>query len=187
MRVCYADPPYLGTAARRYGKLHPDAWTYDHLETYGALIQRLCEEFPDGWALSLSSTTLRALLPLCPNDVRVMAWVKPWCSFKPGVNPAYAWEPVILRGGRKRCRNEMTEIDFLHAPAATQKGLAGAKPKAFAFWIFRVLGLRSGDEIVDLFPGSGAIGRAWEEYCAQQPLLLIQRPTRKNKVVGWSI
>ena len=36
---------------------------------------------------------------LCPSGVRIGALVKPFAVFKTGVNPAYAWEPVIFRLG----------------------------------------------------------------------------------------
>jgi hypothetical protein len=107
MRFAYADPPYLGLAAKFYGHLHADAADYDKPETHQALIDRLCAEF-DGWALSLHTPSLRAILPMCPPDVRVMAWVKPFASFKPGVGVAYAWEPIIVRGGRRRTRKQQT-------------------------------------------------------------------------------
>jgi hypothetical protein len=38
------------------------------------------------------------------------------------------------------------------------------KPAAFAEWIFRLLGAVPGDTFADLFPGSGAITRAWHLY-----------------------
>src|SRR5205823_3197858 len=90
IRVAYADPPYPGQAKKHYGSEE-----VCHRE----LITRLTDEYPDGWALSTSSPSLTALLPLCPPGCRVGAWVKPFCVYKPGVNPAYAWEPVIWRGG----------------------------------------------------------------------------------------
>jgi hypothetical protein len=99
MKFCYADPPYFGLAQQFYGHLHPEAAAYDKLETHAALINRLSDEYPDGWAMSLQSPALKHILPLCPTDCRVMAWVKPFASFKPGVGVAYAWEPVIIRGG----------------------------------------------------------------------------------------
>ena len=161
MRVAYADPPYVGQAKRHYGRLGGSE--VDH----AALIDRLCTDYPDGWALSASSPSLRALLPLCPPDVRVMAWVKPFCSFKPGVNPAYAWEPVLMRGGRQRDRSAETVRDWVAANITLRRGLAGAKPEAFCFWLFSVLGLRPGDTLDDLFPGSGAVTRAWARYQRQ--------------------
>ena len=155
MKFAYADPPYIGMARKHYG---PDAREVNH----ALLIAHLCDEFPDGWALSLSAPTLREILHLCPDDVRVGAWVKPFASFKPGVNPAYAWEPVVFRGGRKRDRTENTVRDFVSANITMKKGVPGAKPDAFCQWIFDLLGMRTTDEFVDLFPGSGSVAEAWE-------------------------
>jgi hypothetical protein len=115
--------------------------------------------------LSLSSPTLKTVLNLCPDDVRVSAWTKTFAAFKPGVNPAYAWEPVIWRGGRKRGRDENTVRDWVSCPITLKRGVSGAKPDQFCFWIFDLLGMRHGDEFVDMFPGSGAVGRAWEKWC----------------------
>jgi len=42
--------------------------------------------------------------------------------------------------------------------------LVGMKPPALAVWLFEQLGVRPGDELADLYPGSGAIGRAWQHY-----------------------
>lgn len=157
MRFAYADPPYVGQARKHYGA---GAREVNH----ELLIAHLCDEFPDGWALSLHSPSLRQILNLCPDDVRVGAWVKPFAAFKVNVNPAYAWEPVIFRGGRKRGRDENTVRDFVSAPITLRKGVSGAKPEAFCQWIFDLLGARPSDEFVDLFPGSGAVGEAWERF-----------------------
>lgn len=43
--------------------------------------------------------------------------------------------------------------------------VVGAKPAAFIRWVFDLLGALPGDEFVDVFPGSGGVGRAWELYC----------------------
>lgn len=40
----------------------------------------------------------------------------------------------------------------------------GRKPIAFAAWLFGLLGAVPGDELADLFPGTGVIGRAWESF-----------------------
>ncbi len=42
--------------------------------------------------------------------------------------------------------------------------LIGAKPAAFCRWIFDLLGAQPGDELVDLFPGSGGVSRAWAAF-----------------------
>lgn len=158
MRFAYADPPYLGLASM-YD--HPESHVFDTIEGHRALIERLCSEFPDGWAMSLSAPTLKDILPLCPRDCRVGAWVKPFASFKPHVNPAYAWEPVIFRGGRKRDRTHRTVRDWVSCSITLRRGFFGAKPDGFCWWLFDLLGMEADDDFVDLFPGSGAVGRAW--------------------------
>lgn len=40
-----------------------------------------------------------------------------------------------------------------------RRGVVGAKPAAFAAWLRVLLGYREGDQLIDMFPGSGAIGR----------------------------
>lgn len=165
MKFAYADPPYLGCAVAFYGDRHPEAGVYDTLDGHRALVGRLTTEFPDGWAMHLHSPSLRHILPLCPADCRVGAWVKPFCSFKPGVNPAYAWEPVVWRGGRKRERPEPKVRDFAAVNVTLRAGFPGAKPENLCFWVFTLLNALPGDELCDLFPGSGAVGRAWSEYC----------------------
>lgn len=163
MKVAYADPPYLGWG-RYYAEHHPDAMDWNDPETHRALVKRLCNEFPDGWAMSLSSPSLRTILPMCPEDIRLGQWVKPFCSFKPGINPAYAYEPVIWRGGRKRTREQPTVRDWVSANITLKRGLTGAKPREFCRWLFEVLNLTSGDDLVDLFPGTGAVTAAWAEF-----------------------
>lgn len=157
MRFCYADPPYPGCAHR-----YPEKTEVDHAE----LVATLVRDFPDGWALSTASTTLAQVLELCPKGVRIGAWVKPFAVFKPNVNPAYAWEPVIFMGGRKRTRQEPTVRDWHSANITLKKGLCGAKPPTFNQWILDILGYRQGDEIVDLYPGTGGMSAA---LAAQEP------------------
>lgn len=154
MVVHYADPPYPGCAKRHY-----DCPEVNHAE----LIFRMNHE-ADIWALSTNSTTLRQVLELCPPDVRVGAWVKPFAVFRPGVNPAYAWEPVIFRGARKRPRTIPTVRDWVSANITMKRGVHGAKPDSFCFWLFDLLGLHPEDEFHDLFPGSGAVSRCWETW-----------------------
>jgi hypothetical protein len=167
MKFAYADPPYYGLAKAFYGDMHPEAHVYDTLDGHQRLIDRLCQEFPDGWAMSLHTPSLRHILPLCPEDCRVAAWVKPFASFKPNVNPGYAWEPVIFRGGRKFTRSDRTVRDFVAANITLKRGFAGAKPAAFCFWVFNLLNMQPEDEFHDLFPGSGAVKRAHEAWQRQ--------------------
>ncbi len=157
MRIAYADPPYLGQAKR-----YPEKREVDHV----ALIKQLGEY--DAWALSCSSPSLQYLLSICPDKVRVAAWVKPFCIFKPNVNPAYAWEPVIFNGARKRDRKVPTVRDWVSANITLQKGLVGAKPPEFCGWLFELLGMNSKDAFDDLFPGTGIVTSSWELWRENQ-------------------
>jgi hypothetical protein len=128
---------------------------------------KLVSDFPDGWAMSCSSPSLRELLPACPADVRIGAWVKPFHAYKKGVRPAYAWEPVVYRGGRNRNHPPppkggvaTTPKDFVSANITLKKGLVGAKPLEFCQWVLDLLGYREGDELVDMFPGTNAMAKA---------------------------
>jgi hypothetical protein len=167
MKFAYADPPYLGCGVKHYGHQHEAAADYDRIETHAALIERLMREY-HAWALSLHSPSLRAILPLCPADVRVGGWFKPFASFKPNVNPGYCWEPVIFYGGRSAAarggRTSATVRDYVEANITMQKGTSGAKPDRFCYWLFEFLGAQATDEFHDLFPGSGAVTRAWETW-----------------------
>lgn len=168
MRFAYADPPYLGLAEKFYGRLHPEAAAYDHIDSHKALVARLCDEFSDGWAMSMTSGNLHDILPIVPKEARIMAWVKPFASFKPGVGVAYAWEPVIVMGGRRRTREQRTVRDWCAVNITLKRGFTGAKPADFVFWILDVLNVQPGDEICDLFPGSGAVQQAIDAFLNAQ-------------------
>jgi hypothetical protein len=71
------------------------------------------------------------------------------------------WEPVIVCQGR-RLRPGVR--DWLSAQPARRGGtLPGRKPLAFCAWLFRILGMRPGDELIDLYPGTGIVSRSWRE------------------------
>lgn len=168
MRFAYADPPYLGCGHLYVGQ-HPDALIWDDPETHRRLIARLSDEYPDGWALSLSSTTLKTLLPMCPADVRICSWVKPFAAYKRNVRIAYTWEPVIVRGGRVSSRDGApVGRDHLSEPITLRRGLTGAKSERFCRWVLDLLGYIEGDQVDDLFPGTGVMARV----LAQTSLLL---------------
>ncbi len=169
IKAAYADPPYLGCGVKHYGALHAHAADYDDPEMHRTLIVRLCDEF-DSWALSLHEPSLRTMLSMCPTDVRVGAWVKPFASFKANVTRAWTWEPVIFRFARARTREQPTWRDHVSAPIAMRKGFPGAKPDAFSFWVFEGLNLLPSDDFVDVFPGSGAVGAAWEAWRNRHPV-----------------
>lgn len=177
MRFAYSDQPYFGMCGS-YDHDHGDGYAngipqgcWDDADTHANLVAYLCDEF-DGWAMSLTTPSLKTLLPLCPDDARVAAWVKPFASFKPGVNPGYCWEPVIFWHPRtKRDRTERTVRDYFSTGITLQRGFFGAKPEPFVWWLLDLLGVRRGeDEFVDLFAGSGAVGRAYDAWVAQPEL-----------------
>ena len=167
MKAAYADPPYLGCGAKHYGNLHNEAAHYDTPEAHNQLIERLCDEY-DTWALSLHEPSLRTILAMCPDDVRVAAWVKPFAAFKANVTRAWAWEPVIFKFARSRARTQDTWRDFVAEPIAMRRGFPGAKPEKFCFWVFDGLNLTADDEFDDIFPGSGAVGDAWVKWKSAQ-------------------
>jgi hypothetical protein len=158
LRWGYADPPYPGMSG--FYKDHPDyAGEVDHAE----LVERLCRDY-DGWVLHTASSTLAEVLAVCPPEVRVLAWVKPFASWKKGVYPAYAWEPILLWGGRRAFGSRQTPRDYCAEGITLKRGLTGAKPQAVCLWLFDCLGAEPDDDLVDLFPGSGAVTRAWEAF-----------------------
>lgn len=174
LTMAFADPPYVGQSFKHY-RNHPDyAGEVDHERLIGSLI----EDYPDGWALSASAPSLRYLLPLCPENARVMAWVKPFAAFKRNVRVAYAWEPIIVVPA-ERLEGATPTRDFVEdlrlidlelavrEPITMRRGFTGAKPDKFCWWLFEAMGLRPCDELHDLFPGSGAVGAAWDSWRAR--------------------
>ena len=153
IRLAYADPPYPGRARKYY----PDAGgEVDHPK----LITSLTAVY-DGWALSTAADALRAILPFCPPEARVCAWVKPIGASTRSYGLHNCWEPLIVVAGRRRRPGVR---DWLAAqPARFGGDLMGRKPIAFAAWLFDALGAAPGDTLADLFPGSGVISRAWAE------------------------
>lgn len=171
MKFAYADPPYLG-CGRLYPE-HPEARIWDDPETHRALIERLSQEYPDGWALSCHTPSLKTLLPMCPDDVRIGAWTKPFHVYKKGVRPAYAWEPLLYRGGRnskhpppEKGGKATTPKDFIAVNITLKKGLTGAKPPGFCAWVLDLLNFQPGDQLDDLFPGTGSMTTALEARAA---------------------
>jgi hypothetical protein len=164
LRFAYADPPYPGMSEHYYGDHQDFAGEVDHRQ----LVRRLLRDFPDGWALSTSSATLHHVLRLCPPEVRVGAWIRPMTHTRGLKRPRKAWEPVIFFRGRERPPDAPLLLDWIYAPiidwAKYPGGVIGMKPPEFSWWMFDCLGAQAGDELVDVFPGSGAVTRAWERY-----------------------
>lgn len=157
MRFAYADPPYLGCGAL-YAAHHSEALAWDDPETHRQMVERLMDEYSDGWAISLHEPSLRFYLSVVPDAARVASWVKPFAIYKPNVTRAWTWEPVIFYGGRPIPRSAPTWRDHLSEPITLRKGLTGAKPWRFCEWVLDGLGYQPGDTLDDLFPGTGVMG-----------------------------
>lgn len=170
MRFAYADPPYLG-CGRLYRQHHPDAMDWNEPETHQRLIERLCDEWPDGWALSLHVPSLKALLAMCPDDVRIGAACKNFTQIRRNTTVQWMWEPVIWRGGRRGSVDPISRDWMLWntAPRSGAKdGIIGGKPRDFSRWVFSLLNAQKDDTLDDLFPGTGAVTAAWQEFIGQQ-------------------
>ena len=159
LRFAYADPPYVG-CSKYYD--HPDAARWDDPAEHVELMHNLDVAF-DGWALSASSSALPAILPASPCGTRVAVWVKPFAAYKRNVRVAYTWEPVLWRRSAARREGDPVGRDHLSCPITLRRGLVGAKPEAFARWLLTLLGWQPGDELIDMFPGTGVVGRTATE------------------------
>lgn len=172
MKIGYADPPYIGCA--HLYKDHPDfAGEVDH----AALIGRLESEF-DGWVLHTSATptAIATLAPLIlKTDARWCSWVKGFAAFKRNVPVGYAWEPVIIKPARKPVVSKRLVMrDWIQESITLKRGLTGAKPEAVCHWAFELAAARPEDELVDLFPGTGAVTRAWATWQGKFTLPALQ-------------
>lgn len=154
---CYADPPYPGLSKRYYGREQSYAGEVDHR----ALIASLEASAYAGWALSTSARSLGDVLPLCPPGARVCAWIKPHGVSSKTRGLHNVWEPLIVVTSRHLRPGVPDALRAL--PARGGGELMGRKPLAFAAWLFACLGMRPGDTLVDLYPGTGVIGRAWAD------------------------
>ena len=165
MKLAYADPPYLGCA--KYYPDHPDSAKWDNVDSHIDLMHALDREY-DGWAYSLTSTSLRILLPSSPSGVRIASWVKPFAAFKRNVRIAYTWEPIVFKPGRDSSKlGAPVGRDYLAESITLKKGLTGTKPDRFNDWILTLLGYIPGDQVDDLFPGLGGLGRAVERKISE--------------------
>ena len=184
MSFAYADPPYLGSA-KRYANEHAEASAYDSVDAHRDLIDMLVVKYPDGWALSCSSTSLQTILAMCPQGIRIAAWVKPFAAFKRNVRNAYTWEPVIVSGGRMSSKDGAPVTrDHLAESITLVKGLCGAKPERFCIWVLAMLGYVPGDRVDDIFPGTGVMARVLRDSADGLDVARLRgRPTQDRGVV----
>ncbi len=190
MKLAYADPPYPRQAKRHYKNdpsgipaeevnsaelLKELLKNYDGfaLSTNEPGIEIIKDSLPKGYFKQ--------------HEIRIGVWVKPFCSWKPTHRVQYTWEPVlyhpvrpngnksipsvrdhiIVDNGKDACvdcfmLNCCRQIPSVavRANITLRKGTHGAKPDAFCDWILDIIGYQSGDQIDDLFPGTGAMSQA---------------------------
>lgn len=181
MRLCIADPPYLGVAAQWYGDNakktfqgavfarsngerkssnsdnHEHAANWDDPAMHEALVARLMNDY-DGWAIAMAWYNLRDYLQWVPRDSWLGIWDKG--NAPPGGSRLHnVWEPVIVYPPRTRRKpnGPGTAVrSLLTAPAP--QNFVGAKPPAWTRWVLDMLGYdQDTDTVDDLFPGSGAV------------------------------
>ena len=182
VKLCIADPPYLGVANFWYGDgalhgepsarfkaasahvrkadYHPDAAKWDDPESHRLMVARLQSEY-DGWAVAMKVSSLWNYLQ----------WVKPaagvtiaaYCktnTMPTNAHPFRSWEPVLLSvpKGRRSPTGGLVTLDWkVDNPP---KGFAGAKSKTWTRWVLDMLGYDpESDTVDDLFPGSGAVAQ----------------------------
>lgn len=156
-RFAYADPPYVG-CSHLYPE-HPNAARWDDPDEHVQLMRDMDRDY-DGWALSLHVPSLAALWPAAEQmGARLGAWVKTFAAYKRNVRVAYTWEPLIWKRSAERREGDPVGRDHLSCQIAMERGLPGAKPPEFCRWVLMLLGHQDGDELVDIFPGTGVMSR----------------------------
>lgn len=160
-RIGIADPPYPGKAWLY--KDHPDyGGEVDHDE----LLRRLVSF--DGWALATSGEAAGDLLCLARSmdpRVRLAPWVRGARTTR-GTVPTAAWEAVLFVPARAGLvvGAQVPDAFVFHPQARTSDParVIGAKPAAWTAWVLGLVQAAPGDDVVDLFPGSGGVARAVE-------------------------
>ena len=172
MRLCIADPPYLGRSRYYDGRgasgyksrgrmniaadAHPDAAKWDDPQSHIDLVALL--ETYDGWVVAMSRDSLPIYLAAAPT-ARVCVWHNP-AAWPPGNRVHATWEPMLARIPTTRAKQGSAQYvkDVLTCVPPRQSGFIGAKPAAWTRWALDVLGYDAEtDTVDDLFHGSGAV------------------------------
>lgn len=157
---------YYGDGARSSKEtpadFHQSAGEWDDPARHRRLLEELLDEF-DGWAIATTMDGLDHYRPL-PIPARILIWHRPNSTPTPNQLIRNNLEAVIVyppRGRRGRVPGRMPVPDLLTTPVHTLSGFPGAKPPAWTRWVLDALAYHPDtDELVDLFPGSGAVTHA---------------------------
>ena len=186
LKLVIADPPYLGRASTWYGSsirksqlgaihggtakinykpadYHPEAHLWDDPNKHQTLITELENNY-DGFALCMAHDNLQDLLPMFSVKIKVCIWHKWTLPSRSVISNNY--EPVIIRvpDSRKGAKKGFTTPDVFTYQKREGVGFAGRKPEAFTHWLLNLMQYQEGDELIDLFNGSGAVVDAINSY-----------------------
>ena len=180
MKFCISDPPYLGRAVRWYGEggcgygkgvnqadNHPEAYLWDKPETHIQLVHDLQSNY-DGWAIAMSvhslSTYLSAVETDSRNGIRVCVWHKT-AAVTSGNRVTNNWEPVLVKmpASRKGWKSGAARTSDVMSCNPLRSGFVGSKPAEWTHWVLDLMGYQEGDEVVDMFNGSGAVANALKQ------------------------
>lgn len=184
MRLCIADPPYLGRAAVWYGTgmgksqlskrdggtsrtgvrpadHHPEAHLWDDISKHEELVKKLIADY-DGWAIAMAHDNLRDYLPMIPKIVPIRIGI--WNKTQPmpsGARVMNVYEPVIVRipEGRRTANGQTIFPRDSVTIARINNGFPGSKPPSWTRWVLDMMGFNQDEDTVDdLFHGSGSVG-----------------------------
>lgn len=151
--------------------IHPEAAKWDDLNAHRELLLHLVENF-DGWAIATTPDGLGAYYPL-PMNAQIMCWHRP-NAMPGGGRLLERWEAVIVyipEERRTRAGARVSNVLIENAPSARhgRRSFVGSKPAEWTRWVLDALGYDAGtDELVDLFPGSGAVRAAADGMLAME-------------------
>lgn len=178
----YADPPYPG-----FAWMYRDQPSFKGEVDHRKLVRRLCADLWEkkllGFALSTSSKTLHMVLDLFTDEggwlrypqLRIAGWFKPVNAGRSMRGAVARWEPIIVAGGRdmppgfRDWFEAPEDVEAVKANVARLGGgqcLTGRKPQRFCAFVFDLLGMVPGDTLIDTYPGTGIVTRAWAEVSA---------------------
>ena len=186
MKLCIADPPYLGRAAVWYGSgmhksrlgknhggtakiggvrpadYHPDAHLWDNIIHHQKMVDNLITEY-DGWVIAMAHDNLRDYLPLIPKGIpiRIGIWTKPQ-TMPSGARVINAYEPCVVRipEGRRSSNDQTIFPRDSVTISRLNNGFPGAKPPSWTRWVLDMMGFDAEiDTVDDLFEGSGAVAQ----------------------------
>ena len=138
MKLAIADPPYLGRAALWYGgKGRGKQGTVGRAAGRGCLTPEFHPAAHEWDSLAPS----RSAVPI--SGARVLP------------------EQAMAQPSNSTSSTTISSMCLAGLSAAHPvSGFVGSKPSAWTHWVLDLLGFQPGDEVTDVFPGSGAVERA---------------------------